>query len=135
MIAKEEYNVNKRSMCNILPDLLNISDGLKVISKDYLAKQDNELERLRTENLDKTSAKLILLDMIDKNGTIELTNTQIDDLITRINDEFYCESEYPEIRETIREHIDRTKEIKNRADDIMAKIFSIASQYGKTNFP
>jgi len=89
MIAKQEYGINKRSICNILPDLLNISDGLKVISKDYLAKQDNELERLRTENLDKTSAKLILLDMIDKNGTIELTNAQIDELITRINDEFY----------------------------------------------
>jgi hypothetical protein len=135
MIAKEEYNINKRSICNILPDLLNISDGLKVISKDYLAKQDNELERLRTENLDKTSAKLILLDMIDKNGTIELTNAQIDDLVIRINDEFYCESEYPEIRETIREHMARTREIKNRIDDIMAKVFSIASQYGATYPP
>jgi len=130
MIAKEEYGINKRSVCNILPDLLSISHGLKLISNDDLAKQDNELERLRTEHLDKTNAKLILLDTIGKIGTIELTNTQIDELITRINDEFYCESEYPEIRETIREHIDRTKEIKNRADDIMAKVFNIALQYG-----
>jgi len=135
MIAKEEYGINKRSICNILPDLLNISDGLKVISGDDLAKMDNELKRLRTENLDKINAKIILMDMIDKTGTIELTNKQMDDLIIKINDEFYCESEYPEIRETIREHIERTRGIKNRADDILAEIFSVASWYGATNFP
>jgi len=132
MIAKEEYGINKRSICNILPDLLNISDGLKVISNDDLAKMDNELKRLRTENLDKVNAKIILMDMIDKNGTIELTNAQMDDLITRINDEFYCESEYPEIRETIKEHIGRTRDIKNRVDNILAEIFSVASWYGQS---
>ncbi|MVT35549.1 MAG: hypothetical protein GPW18_02075 [Euryarchaeota archaeon] len=135
MIAKEEYGINKRSICNILPDLLNISDGIKVISGYYLEKADNELERLRTEHLDKTNAKIIMMDTIAKTGTVELTNKDIDDLVIRINDEFYCESEYPEIRETIREHMARTKEIKNRIDDIMAKVFSIASQYGATYPP
>jgi len=130
MIAKEEYGINKRSICNILPDLLNISDGLKVISKDDLAKADNELERLRTEHLDKTDAEVMLLDAIGKTTTVEFTNKWMDDLITRINDEFYCESEYPGIRETIREHIERTREIKSRTDDIMTKVFSIALQYG-----
>jgi len=130
MITKEEYGINKRSICNILPDLLNISDGLKVISGYYLEKADNELERLRTEHLDKASAEVILLDTIGKTGTVEYTNKQMDDLITRINDEFYCESEYPEIRETMKEHIGRTRDIKNRVDDILAKVFNIAIQYG-----
>jgi len=131
MIARQEYNIDKKSICNTLYELVTTNSRIKTISLDDLLRMKLDLGRLSKQPYSSNLINETLLYFLDvETKNIKQANESLDNIITRINSEYNCESEIPNISEQIEEQKSTTKTITDNVNKFIWQINDFAKSKG-----
>jgi len=131
MITKQEYYIDKKSICNTLSELINTNSYIKTISLDDLLRMKIDLGQLSKKPYSSNLINELLLYFLNVGAkSIKQANENLDNIITRINNEYNCESEIPNISEKIEEQKSTTKIITDNVNSLIGQINYFAKSKG-----